>query len=135
MRLNVFMLLMLPMIVKATTLELPIKYVYDGDTIMTELTSLPPELKNVSIRILGVDTPELRGKCDSEIKKAQEAKAFVKSLIGTSKTMTLSNMKWDKYGGRIDATVTVNNKVIGDELIKANLARSYNGGAKTSWCK
>lgn len=114
--------------------EMPIKYVHDGDTIMTIIPGLPPELQNVSIRILGVDTPEIKGQCEYERQKAQEAKGFVNSLVGDARTMTVTNMQWDKYGGRIDGTVVVNGKNIAEELIKANLARPYHGEAKKPWC-
>ena len=38
--------------------------VYDGDTFRVNIDSLPPIVgKNIAIRVNGVDTPEIRGKC------------------------------------------------------------------------
>ena len=38
--------------------------VYDGDTFRVNIASLPPIVgKNIAIRVNGVDTPEIRGKC------------------------------------------------------------------------
>ena len=41
--------------------------VYDGDTFRVNIDSLPPIVgKNIPIRVNGVDTPEIRGKCQYE---------------------------------------------------------------------
>jgi endonuclease YncB( thermonuclease family) len=41
--------------------------VYDGDTFRVDIDSLPPIVgKNIPIRVNGVDTPEIRGKCQYE---------------------------------------------------------------------
>ena len=38
--------------------------VYDGDTFRVDIDSLPPIVgKNIPIRLNGVDTPEIQGKC------------------------------------------------------------------------
>ena len=39
---------------------------YDGDTCYVTVPSLPEELQSMSIRILGIDTPEIRGECETE---------------------------------------------------------------------
>ena len=39
---------------------------YDGDTCYVVAKTLPDTLRNMSIRILGIDTPEIRGKCLDE---------------------------------------------------------------------
>lgn len=117
-----------------SVLQMPIRGIHDGDTILTMLPGLPPELTNVSIRILGIDTPELRGQCQFEIDMANKARLMVVQLVGTAKTMTVTDIQWDKYGGRIDGTVTVNGINIANELIKAGLARPYHGEAKLPWC-
>lgn len=124
----------LPTLAKAY--ELPIRYVYDGDTILLKEPALPAPLSNVSIRLRGIDTPELRGKCEAEVLKAYAAKQHLKSLIGMSKTVTLTNYKWDKYGGRIDADLIVNGINLSDAMINSGYAVAYLGfGVKTDWCK
>ena len=93
----------------APTLTLPIVGGIDGDTISTTLP-LPCPLCRASVRVRGVDTPEkskARAKCGKEIELAHNATAVTKDLIGSATTMTLRNFKWDKYGGRIDADVTI----------------------------
>ena len=49
----------------ATALE--ITSIYDGDTFRANIKGFPAVIgEHMSIRINGIDTPELRGKCDKE---------------------------------------------------------------------
>jgi endonuclease YncB( thermonuclease family) len=116
--------------------EWEILRVVDGDTIEIKNECFPKELK-LSIRVLGIDTPEKgsKAKCDKEAKLAEKASKFTKEFIGKNKTATFRNIKWDKYGGRLLADVEINGKSLSDELIKNGLARSYDGKKKGSWCK
>ena len=51
--------------------------IYDADTFRVNLEGYPPIVgERVPVRVLGVDAPELRGKCQSEKVKAREAKQF-----------------------------------------------------------
>ena len=120
----------------AAEMTLPIRGVADGDTIKTML-NLPCPLCYVSIRILGIDTPESTylAKCPAELAKGLEAKLFLTNLVKGHDTMTVRDVKWDKYGGRIDATVEIDNKNVADLLIAAGLAKPYTGqGPKPNWC-
>jgi len=120
----------------ATDMTLPIRGVADGDTIKTTL-NLPCPLCYVSIRILGIDTPESTylAKCPAELAKGLEAKLFLTNLVKGHGTMTVRDVKWDKYGGRIDAIVEIDNKNVADLLLAAGLAKPYTGqGPKPNWC-
>ena len=56
--------------------------VYDGDTFRVNIDSLPPIVgKNIAIRVNGVDTPEIRGKCQYEKNLALEARDFVRGKV------------------------------------------------------
>ena len=117
-------------------MTLPIRGIADGDTIKTTL-NLPCPLCYVSIRILGIDTPESTylAKCPAELAKGREAKRFLTDLVKGHGTMIVRDVKWDKYGGRIDANVEIDNKNIADLLLAAGLAKTYNGqGPKPDWC-
>jgi len=116
--------------------EWEILRVVDGDTLEIKNECFPKELK-LSVRVLGIDTPEKgsRAKCEKEAKLAEKASKFTKEFIGKNKTATFRNIKWDKYGGRLLADVEINGKSLSDELIKNGLARSYDGKKKGSWCK
>jgi endonuclease YncB( thermonuclease family) len=117
-------------------MTLPIRGVADGDTIRSTL-SLPCPLCNVSIRIRGIDTPESNhlAKCPAEKLKGIAAKDFLKTVLANEPTMLAKNVKWDKYGGRIDAEVVVNGMDIGKLMITKGLAKPYTGqGPKSNWC-
>jgi len=116
--------------------EWEILRVIDGDTLEIKNECFPKELK-LSVRVLGIDTPEKasRAKCDKEAKLAEKASKFTKQFVGKNKTATFRNIKWDKYGGRLLADVEINGKNLAGELVKNNYARSYDGKKKGSWCK
>ena len=116
----------------------PVLGVVDGDTLNVHLPGLPMELQPVKVRLRGVDTPELRGKCAAEKTKAREARAFTQRLIDAAlaakRPIYFSRIDWDKYGGRIDADVAVDGRSLGDMLVGAGLARRYDGGKRMGWC-
>jgi len=113
--------------------------VVDGDTMEIANEFLPQELK-LFVRVKGVDTPEKapRAKCEKENILAQKASNYTKNLIEKAQKnhqkITFSEIKWDKYGGRIVAKVMINENDLGLELIKRGLARIYNGEKKKTWC-
>ena len=109
--------------------------VIDGDTIL--IINNKPDLTNLplSIRLLDIDTPEIKGSCDLEKSKAQEAKLFVDGLINNPKNkITYKIVKWDKYGGRVLGSVFVNGKNLSELMIDKGLAKEYHGEKKSSWC-
>jgi micrococcal nuclease len=117
----------------------PVKRVVDGDTLEVEESFLPKELK-LFVRIKNIDTPEKapRAKCDKENKLAQKASEFTQKAIDeaikNNQEITFSELKWDKYGGRVLAEVKINNKSLAQDLMKNGLGRQYHGEKKQSWC-
>ena len=113
--------------------------VVDGDTLEIANQFLPEELK-LFVRMKGVDTPEKapRAKCEKENILAQKASNYTKNSIEKAQKnrqkITFSEIKWDKYGGRIVAKVMINESDLGQELVKKGLARVYNGEKKKTWC-
>lgn len=133
-----FLLLGLLMMASANAADLimPIKGVYDGDTFYSELRSLPKPLKDVSIRISGIDTPEIRTTCASEKVMGFEAKAYLEKLFAGQTKVLVKNVDWDKYGGRIDGEVfLLDGTNIAVKMIESGLAIPYDGGKRQSWCK
>ena len=52
---------------------------YDGDTITFTLPNLHPIIGNkIAIRVSGIDTPEIRGKCDKEKYDAEQARVWLR---------------------------------------------------------
>ena len=109
--------------------------VYDGDTFRVNIDSLPPIVgKNIAIRVNGVDTPEIRGKCQYEKNLALEARDFVRSRLANAKEIKLTNLQRGKYF-RVVANVVVDGVSLERELLDNKLAYEYSGGKKFSWCK
>lgn len=114
----------------------PVK-ITDGDTIKLDVSKESPLIKKLglSVRIKGIDTPEKgsKAKCKKESELGQQATKFTTELVG-NKELLLSEVKNDRYGGRIVANVKVGGVDVAQELLKKGLARVYNGEKKKSWC-
>ena len=85
--------------------------------------------ERIPVRVLGVDAPEIRWKCQSEKIKAVEAKQFTVQALRSARTIELRNMQRGKYF-RILADVYVDGKNLADGLIKSGHARAYDGGQR-----
>ncbi len=108
--------------------------IYDGDTFKATIDSWPGIAgKNIGVRISGIDTPEMHGKCKREIELARMAKKKTVAMIRSAKRIDLKQMRRDKYF-RIDAEVFADGKSIAQALIATGLAIPYNGGKKATWC-
>lgn len=115
-----------------------INRVIDGDTVEIAVGFLPDPLPpKLSVRVLGVDTPEKapRAKCEAEAEKAKMASAFTKNAIATAREIDVQLKEWDKYGGRVLGYVFLDGHSLSDMLIEEGLARPYKGEAKSSWCE
>ena len=108
--------------------------VYDGDTFRVDIDSLPPIVgKNIPIRLNGVDTPEIQGKCQYEKDLALKARNFVRSKLANAKVIKLTNLQRGKYF-RVVADVMIDGDSLERELLENKLAYKYTGGKKSSWC-
>ena len=109
---------------------------YDGDTVTFNLPGLHPIIgEKISIRVNGIDTPEIRGKCKKEKYDAKQAQEMVADILKDAEQITLKNMERGKYF-RIAADVYVDGENLADMLIEAGMAIRYNGGKKThKWCE
>ena len=112
--------------------------VVDGDTVVVEAPWQPAELgKEISLRVMGIDTPEKAGraKCPKEAALGEKATLFAKEKIKPGQVIQVNLIGWDKFGGRIDADILLAGKNFGQMQIEAGLARPYKGEAKSDWCK
>lgn len=106
--------------------------VYDGDT-LTIASKLPYDrspLYRFSVRINGIDCPEMRTKNANEKTCAKLAKQKVYDTV-FNQIVELKNVKLEKYG-RVLADVYYNNVSIGEILCDNNLAVKYDGGTKNT---
>ena len=118
------------LIVPATVVK-----VVDGDTIKVDAFPWPGHTIRVSVRIDGIDTPEIRGKCQREKELALAARDAVVELLGGGKVV-LGNVRHGKYAGRVVARVVLpDGRDVGEEMLRRGLARSYDGrGRRKGWC-
>jgi endonuclease YncB( thermonuclease family) len=114
--------------------------VYDGDTI-TIAAKMPyseSPLYRLSVRLNGIDTPEIKGKDVTEDEKeaAKSARDFVSNLV-LNKYIRLENVNNEKYG-RILADVYIGDIFLNELLLKEHYAVKYDGNTKkkpSSWLK
>jgi len=109
--------------------------IYDGDTFRANIPDFPPIIgQHMGIRINGVDTPEMRGKCEQETVLAKRAKQYTLTMLRSAKTIELRNMQRGKYF-RIVADVYADGQSVGEGLVREGLAVVYDGGKKVKdWC-
>lgn len=104
--------------------------VHDGDTFSVVIAGWPDIIgKDIGVRVLGIDTPELHDK-DLQVKAAAiKARAYAQRILEDAKEIKLLNLKRDKYF-RILADVSVDGKDFGKMMLDSGFAKVYNGGAK-----
>ena len=113
--------------------------VYDGDTI-TVANKLPiyhcNDMFRFSVRLNGIDTPEIKGKNEDEKEAAKVAKNALSEKI-LNKYVTLKNVANEKYG-RVLADVYLGDLNLNNWMLENRFAVSYDGGTKIapkSWKK
>lgn len=106
--------------------------VYDGDTFYIDIPSCDIDVfcEHISVRVRGVDCPEMKGGTAETKARAKQAKEFSERFLKSGKIL-LCNCGRDKYF-RLLCDVGVNGKSLGAELIKSGHAVSYDGGTKTT---
>jgi endonuclease YncB( thermonuclease family) len=106
--------------------------VYDGDTMTVDAEPWPGLTARTSVRVAGVDTPEIQGACQAEKDMAIRARDFVRAMVGAQ--VQLTDVRLGKYAGRVVADVWVNEQKLSDLLVAENLGRPYHGGRREGWC-
>lgn len=131
---NIFAILFLIFsVVVEAHYEVELVSVYDGDTIKVNVKGWPDIIgKKISVRVRGIDTPEIRGKCPYEKQLAIDARDAAIEFLNGSK-LFISNIERGKYF-RLVADVEVNGKSLSEHLLESGLAREYNGGRRLPWC-
>ena len=104
--------------------------VYDGDTI-TIASTLPykgSRIYRFSVRLNGIDTPEMKTKDASEKAIAEKAQKTLSDMI-LGQWVTLKNTDNDKYG-RLLADVWFQGTNMNQWMLDNRLAVPYDGGTK-----
>ena len=100
-------------------------YVIDGDTF---------DHGGERIRIAGIDTPELNGRCGREIELAGRARRRLRQLLaaGPFELVPAGDRDVDRYGRKLRDVVR-DGRSIGDTLVAEGLAREWRG-YRRPWC-
>lgn len=108
--------------------------VIDGDTVGVRARIWLGQVVQIRVRLLDIDTPELRGKCSTERSLAVQARnQVIRQALGQQ--VLLWDVAYGKYAGRVTARITLPDAGdLGLALVSAGLARAYDGGARASWC-
>jgi len=105
--------------------------VYDGDTI-TIASKMPynkSPIYRFSVRLRGIDSPEIRGKTAEETLLAKRVRDTLHDFI-FGKIVTLKNVGTEKYG-RLLADVYVGDVCVNSWMLEHGYAVQYDGGTKT----
>lgn len=105
--------------------------VIDGDTLTVTSGGTTTGYR---VRVVGIDAPEIHGKCPDERALAAQAKKRLAELTAGGITF-LTDLDTDRYGRLLAQVYTRDGKDVADVLISEGLARRYDGkGARQPWC-
>ena len=119
------------------TVEGRLQRVVDGDTVRVTALIWVDQTVDVSVRLDGVDAPEIfRPKCDGEKALGLAARDFAEKFFREG-TVRLRQVRKGKFAGRVIARVERSDGAdLGAALIAAGLATPYHGkGPRTDWCR
>ena len=108
-----------------------VERVVDGDTVKVRVGVWIDQELVVSVRIAGIDAPELfRPKCPAEKEKARAAKKFVEDFLA-HRAVTLEEIRRGKYAGRVIARLEAGGRDLGQALVDEGYAVE---GKRGVWC-
>ena len=117
---------------KDFTVAAKVVKVYDGDTCTCIFDTYGLGLYKHSVRLVGIDTPEIHGKSPAEKEAACKARDFVRGKI-LGQVVNLECKGSDKYGRVLGIITGPSGEVINDLLVSNGMALKYNGGKKTEF--
>lgn len=107
--------------------------VIDGDTFRARVPIWLDQTVTVKIRLSGVDTPDMKGKCPAETARAKLARDFAVTWLQQD-DLRLVNVRYGTYAGRVLATAqTAEGVTLSQALLQAELAQPYRGRL-AQWC-
>ncbi len=114
--------------------------VIDGDSFVVKANTWIGQETTVTVRPIGYDSAEMRGKCPRERALALRAQADLERILNGAAGLLLSDITPDKFGGRVNARVTLApaGTNLTDRMLKA-AARSGHSrpwtGRRIGWCE
>jgi len=108
--------------------------ILDGDTFVGDAQIWPGHSLRVTVRIRGIDAPEIRSRCAAEAASARQARAALAAMLAEG-PVTLTAIAGGKYYGRVIADVAAGPvAAVGAVLLSDGHVRAYAGGRRTPWC-
>ncbi len=108
--------------------------ILDGDTFEARVHVWPGLDITTKVRLRGIDAPELKSRCPQERAKAEAARNALAAMLAEG-GVEIGRVGLDKFGGRVDADAsTKSTPDISAALLRAGLARAYDGGRRAGWC-
>lgn len=109
--------------------------VVDGDTLSVRAHIWLGQEVTTLVRLAGIDTPELKGECESERMRARAARDYLERSVASG-PVTLAQIRYEKYAGRVMAKVAASDGGdLSERMIAAGHARAYDGGKHLPWCQ
>lgn len=110
--------------------QMEVRYLhnYDGDTVTFNVGK---------VRVLGIDTAELKSRKPCEDEFGRIAQVFVEKALKNATKITITNFEKKDIYGRILADIQYDGKSLKEELLKEKLAIPYvpKKRQKVNWCK
>ena len=86
------------------------------------------------VRLEGLDTPELHGKCADERARAQAAAERLGELLRERPVVVAWPAARREKFGRPLVRITAGGRDVAETLISEGLGRTYQGGPRAAWC-
>ena len=109
--------------------------VYDGDTVTLMIDQGMKHFARVKVRLVGINTPEIRTRDLAEKERGYAAKNFLKEMI-EGKTVIIHTVKKGKFGRWLGVMWAYSEGMeelgesINDIMIKEGHAVAYDGGKR-----
>ncbi len=112
----------------------------DGDTIRVRVDGNVPGWDVFDVRLIGVNTPEKRSRCDTDEERVTEremaarAENYVRDRIDEAGTIEVDREGEDSFN-RALGVVLLNGQSLNDDLLKEGWALPYRPGTHgKQWC-
>jgi len=108
--------------------------VIDGDTVVTRLMVFPDEVHGVSVRLRGIDAPEVHSTDACERHWGTKARDWLRRRLPSGAQVRVDELGLGSFAGRVIGRVLVNGKDVGEQEVAAGLAVHYEPGqARHLW--
>lgn len=115
------------------TYRCTVRGIYDGDTIRVDVDLgfghvwQGHDGKGVALRLLGIDTPEIKGKTPDERQRAIAARDFAANLIplGSEVLVKTHRDDTDKYGRYLAVVTDAAGVCVNSEMLAAGHAKEF----------